>query len=174
MVIYPLSLITFIIKPLDIIFFNITNIFEYISKYFLVFNVVIPKLNIVVIIIYYILIYIFLNTYNKRVLLIMLSLLTIYKYAYIFDNNTYIYYLDVGQGDSTLIKYKDKSILIDTGGKVKFKEEEWKKKKEYLYTDNNIKFFKSIGISNIDYLILTHFSFLQVINPIIVDWSQQI
>jgi competence protein ComEC len=154
--IYPLSLITFIIKPLDIIFFYITNIFEYISKYFLVFNVVIPKLNIVVIIFYYIFIYIFLNTYNKKLLLIIVLLLTIYKYLYILDNNTYIYYLDVGQGDSALIKYKDKSILIDTGGKVRFKEEEWKKKKEYLYTGNNIKFFKSIGISNIDYLILTH------------------
>ena len=31
-----------------------------------------------------------------------------------------------------------------------------KKKKEYLYTDTNIIFFKSIGISNIDNLILTH------------------
>ena len=155
-IIYPLSLITFIIKPLDIVFLNITNVFEYISKYFLVCNIVIPKLNIFVIIIYYILVYIFLNTYNKKILLIIVFLLTIHKYSYLLDNNTYIYFLDVGQGDSTLIKYKDKTTLIDTGGKVSFKEDEWKKKKEYFYTDTNIIFFRSIGISNIDNLILTH------------------
>ena len=155
-IIYPLSLITFIIKPLDIVFFNITSMFEYISKYFLVFNIVIPKPNIILIIIYYILVYIFLNTYNKKLLLIMVLLLTFHKYSYLIDNSTYIYYLNVGQGDSTLIKYKDKTTLIDTGGKVSFKEDEWKKKKEYLYTDTNIIFFKSIGISNIDNLILTH------------------
>ena len=158
-VVYPLSLITFIIKPLDIIFYNITNIFELASKYFLVFNIVIPKLNIIVIIIYYILIYILLNTYNKKILLIIALLLTIHKYTYLLDNNTYIYFINVGQGDSALIKYKGEATLIDTGGKVKTKEDEWKKKKEYLYTDTNIKFFKSIGISNIDNLILTHGDF---------------
>ena len=155
-IVYPLSLITFIIKPLDIVFLNAMNIFEYISNYFLVFNIVIPKLNIVVIVLYYILIYIFLNTYNKKVLLIMALLLTIHKYSYLIDDRTYIYFLNVGQGDSTLIKYKDKTTLIDTGGKVSFKEDNWKKKKEYFYTDTNIKFFKSIGISNINNLILTH------------------
>ena len=156
LIVYPLSLITFIIKPLDILFFNVMNIFEYISKYFLVFNIVIPKLNIIFIIIYYVILHIFFISYNKKILLINILLLTIIKYSYVIDNNTYIYYLDVGQGDSTLIKYKDEAILIDTGGKVSFEKESWKIQTKYYYTDTNIKFFKSIGIDNIDLLILTH------------------
>ena len=42
-IIYPLSLLTFIIKPLDIVFYNLMNIFEYLSNYFLVLNIIIPK-----------------------------------------------------------------------------------------------------------------------------------
>jgi len=155
-IVYPLSLITFIIKPLDLLFLNVTNIFEFISKYFLVFNIIIPKLNVLIIIVYYLLIYIFLNTYNKKILLGIICLLIIVKCSYLIDNSTYFYYLDVGQGDSSLIRYKNDVILIDTGGKVSFEKEAWKKKTEYYYTDNNIKFFKSINITNIKYLVITH------------------
>ena len=59
-----------------------------------------------------------------------------------------VYYIDVGQGDSSLIRYKNKIILIDTGGNY-HKE---------LYKDS-IQFFKSIGVKKIDYLILTHGDF---------------
>ena len=156
LILYPLSLITFIIKPLDIVFLNVMNIFEHLSKYFLVFNIIIPKLNILVIIVYYVILHIFFITYNKKLLLIILVLLTMHKYSYMLDNNTYVYYLDVGQGDSTLIRYKDEAVLIDTGGKVSFETEEWKRKTSYYYTDTNMKFFKSIGVNNIDLLILTH------------------
>ena len=155
-IVYPLSLIAFIIKPLDIVFFNIMNIFEYISNYFLILNIVIPKLNIFIIIIYYLILHIFFITYNKELLLINVLLLTLVKYSYLIDSSTYIYYLDVGQGDSTLIRYRDEAILIDTGGKVSFEKEKWKEKTKYYYTDNNMKFFRSIGISNIDLLVLTH------------------
>jgi competence protein ComEC len=55
--------------------------------------------------------------------------------------------LDVSQGDSSIIRYKDKVYMIDTGGKVN---------SNYLYTDNTIKMLKSFGFSSIDYLILTH------------------
>ena len=155
-IVYPFSLITLIIKPFDNLFFLLMRFIEEISKHALVFNIVIPKMNIIVIIIYYLIMYIFLNTYNKRFLLLIILLLCIWKYTYIFDNNYYVYYLDVGQGDSSIIKYKDEVIMIDTGGKVSFKQDEWKKQKEYYYTDNTIKLLKSLGQDNIDYLILTH------------------
>jgi competence protein ComEC len=123
------------------------NNIEVISKYLLVFKIVIPKMNIIVIIIYYLLLYIFIKTYNKKYLLIMLLILCVYKYSYLIDNNYYVYYLDVSQGDSSIIRYKDKVYMIDTGGKVN---------SNYLYTDNTIKMLKSFGYSSADYLILTH------------------
>ena len=70
-----------------------------------------------------------------------------YIYMYPIMNITF---LDVGQGDSTLISfpYNKGNILIDTGG---------------LYTSNynisenkTIPYLKSIGITYLDYLIITH------------------
>ena len=113
-------------------------------------------MNIITIIIYYLCLYIFLKTYKKMYLVVILCLILINKYFYIINPSYYIYYLDVSQGDSSLIRYKNEAILIDTGGSVSFKEDEWKKKKEYHITDSTITFLKSIGVSKIDYLILTH------------------
>ena len=64
------------------------------------------------------------------------------------DFNTYVYFLDVGQGDSSLIYSKHKVILIDTGGNDNIK-----------VSDNTIKFLKSTGKSKINYLVLTHGDF---------------
>ncbi len=153
---YPLSLLVLIIKPLDSIYLILINILNYICKYLLVYKIIIPKLNIIYIIIYYILVYIFFNTYNKKILLIILLSLVGIKYSYLIDNNYYFYYLDVKQGDSSLIIHKGNVIMIDTGGKTSYVSDEWKKKKEYYYTDNTIKLLKSMGISKINYLILTH------------------
>ena len=144
-IIYPLSLLTLILPFLDNIYLNIMNVIEQVSNYLLIYKLTIPKLNIISIILYYIILHIFLISYQKKYLLILLSIILINKYSYVIDNNYYIYYLDVGQGDATLLKYKDESILIDTGGVY-----------NYSVSDTYITFFKSIGITNIDYLILTH------------------
>ena len=157
-IIYPLSLLTMIFKPFDLIFFKVINILEIIALYAPKVIVIIPKINKINIIIYYSIIYLYLNTYNKKYLLLIILHLLIYKNInnYI-NNNTYIYYLDVKQGDSIVIKNKNKTILIDTGGKQNYKEkEEWKIKKEYYYTDNTITFLKSIGSTKINYYITSH------------------
>ena len=72
-----------------------------------------------------------------------------------------ITYLDVGQGDSCLIRVFNKNVLIDTGGKIYNKKEKWKqRKKEYNIADNiTIPYLKSVGVKKIDYLILTHGDF---------------
>lgn len=76
------------------------------------------------------------------------------------DNNYYLYFLDVGQGDSMLIKTpnNDKIIMVDTGGKLEYFKEEWQvRDNEYSYVKSSlIPFLNSIGISNLDYLYLTH------------------
>ena len=53
-----------------------------------------------------------------------------------------IHYINVGQGDSILIRVNDKNMLIDSGPKDN--------KKDLLSHLN------SLNISNIDYLIATH------------------
>ena len=61
----------------------------------------------------------------------------------------YVSFINVGQGDSTLIKYKNSTILIDTGGN-KYKDIA----KEVL-----IPYFKNQQIYRIDMLITTHDDF---------------
>ena len=65
--------------------------------------------------------------------------------------------LDVGQGDSILIKLKNNqgNILIDTGGQPSYDN-----KQPYDIAKNiTIPYLKSEGINHLDYLILTHGDF---------------
>ena len=66
-----------------------------------------------------------------------------------------VFYLDVGQGDATLIRMDHKTILIDTGGIMGIGTIE-KNRTEQLVSNKLIPFFRSLGISKIDYLIITH------------------
>ena len=147
-ILYPLSIITFIIPILNPLFNKLMNITEFISNYISlikIMNISIPKLNTIFIIIYYILVYISL-TKNKKYFLILILYILFIKNINLLDNNYYVYYLDVKQGDMSLIKYKDECIVIDTGPN----------NKNYNIIDNHIKFMHSIGINNIDLLIISH------------------
>ena len=149
-VIYPLCIITLILPFFEVILIHLISMTELISNYLFIYNIVIPKLNIVSIIIYYLLLNVFLISFEKKYLLFIIILLTTIKlYPYI-DRTYYINYFDVSQGDSIMIKYKSKVILIDTGGKVS------NFNNTYNYTDSTIKYLKSIGISTIDSLIISH------------------
>lgn len=75
-----------------------------------------------------------------------------------------ITFIDVGQGDSILITlpFKRQVILIDTGGKPSFGEDEkWRQKDSSFDTGRDIvlPFIKSKGIRKIDVFILTHGDF---------------
>jgi competence protein ComEC len=62
--------------------------------------------------------------------------------------DNYVYFFDVGQGDSILISLNNKYYMIDTGGKVG---------STYSIADNIlIPVLKSLGITKLDYLILSH------------------
>ncbi len=155
-VVYPLSLICLIIKPFDDLLFLIVDNLELISNYFLSFSIVIPKLSTLEIFLYYVLLIIFFESFNFKYLLIMFLLIIFNKYSCFFDRSFYVYSIDVGQGDATLVKKKNKTVLIDTGGKMNYVKESWKIKKEYHISDNYISFFKSIGIDKLNYLVITH------------------
>ncbi len=120
--------------------------------------IVVPKINSFFILIYYFIIYLI---YKKgwRYLFGIFTLIIIFKWLPIFDSNAYVYFLDVGQGDSSLIVTENRQdvVMIDTGGKIEFAKEEWQERQHtFKLSDNIITFLKSLGINKIDLLICTH------------------
>lgn len=163
-VLFPINILTLIFSFLDPLNNYIINIFESITiilskMKFLTFSA--AKLPIFLIVIYYICLY-FAVTKKRKKYILFLALLIVF-----FINNNritmfpVITYLDVGQGDSCLIRVFNKNVLIDTGGKTYNKKEKWRqRKKEYNIADNiTIPYLKSVGVKKIDYLILTHGDF---------------
>ena len=160
-VVYPLCLLTFIFKFLEPITHLVLTIMEYLNNLcssISVFKVVIPKLSIFVIIIYYLVLFIFINKKYKICVLLLFAIIFLNKIKPYIDSNYYIEFLDVGQGDSILIRspHSEEVIMIDTGGKMKYEVEEWKETKGYNISDNTITYLYSLGITKIDFLILTH------------------
>jgi len=163
-IIFPFTLISFMFSFFDNIYYVIIRLMEQLSLFFNDYSVIIilKKLSMFGIIFYYFLIIFVLNKMkNKKYEYIILIFVTIFIHTNLnnLNINTYITMLDVGQGDSILIElpFDKGTVLIDTGGK-------------YIYEDGNlgtsnlslnthIPFFKSLGISNIHYLILTHGDF---------------
>jgi len=151
--IFPLSLLSIIIPKVSYILSIFTHLLEETSLFIHNLNIGIitfSKPNLILIIIYYISIYSFL--YNKKIMIIFI-IMFINKFNNYIDNTIQITMLDVGQGDSLLIKYPNNkgNILIDTGGITN---------SDYSITINKtIPYLKSIGINDLDYLIITHGDF---------------
>lgn len=75
------------------------------------------------------------------------------------DASTTITFIDVGQGDSILLKspMKQDVILIDTGGRLNVETEAWQQRITRPYAENNIvPYLKGQGITTITKLFLTH------------------
>lgn len=149
-VIFPLSLITFIIPKMSFFLNIFINIMQGVSLFISQNNLGVisfSKPSLLFIIIYYIFLILFL--YNKKNIYIFLLILG-FKGQIYFNSELEVTYLDVFQGDSTLVRFPHNkgNILIDTGG---IRNSDWQ------ITDNRtIPYLKSIGILKIDFLILTH------------------
>ena len=162
LIIYPLSLLSFIFPILNNVLNILISILLFICNILVkinVFNIIIPKLNIYFIIVYYLILLLAIFK-NKKLIFLMIIIFVINDLIYCFKNDNFVYYLDVKQGDSLLIKYNNTVSLIDTGGIVSFNKEDWQKSNSnYLLTSNTILFLKSIGIKKIDNLIISHGDF---------------
>lgn len=148
-IIFPFTLIILIIKPLEPIYNLLIYVLEntslFLSKINL-FKLTFKELNILVYIIYFIIIFIFLFRRRKEYLYLLLILLVIHFFL---PSGNYVEFINVGQGDSTLISLNNKYYLIDTGGN--------RNREVYYY---NLKpVLKKNGVRKIDYLILTHGDF---------------
>ena len=162
-VVFPLSLIVFVFPYLNPMLNMIITYMEKLSLFLSnikVFNIILAKPNIMLLLLYYGIIFLILKTYKKRYIIIFVCILFIHSNIPRLDINQYVLSIDVGQGDSTLIVLPNNkgNILIDTGGKITYQKEKWKKTlTNNLISDNTlIPLFKSNGIKRINYLIITH------------------
>lgn len=71
-----------------------------------------------------------------------------------------VIFTDIGQGDSIIIRtpFNRQVVLIDTGGKVQFRQPDWARETKHssLAQKTSINYLKSCGISRIDTLYLSH------------------
>lgn len=119
------------------------------------FTISIENYKFIFISIYYLLFILasLLKTYNYiKIANIVLSFnmvpLTYYSINYFVFKNEIIF-IDVDQGDSTLLRYKGKNILFDTGGKTSVD----------LAKQCLIPFFRKKNIKKLDYVFITHLDF---------------
>lgn len=155
-IIFPLSLLTFLIKPLLPIYKVFIFILEQTSLFFnkiTLGKLIFPKLNNIIYILYFIIIIIIFINYKKSkkpVLVFILILFFHFNYP-TFKNKSFIKMIDVGQGDSILLHSKNESILVDTGGATYTSSDESK-----IVATTTIPLLKSLGIRKLKFLILTH------------------
>ena len=158
-IVFPASIITFIFpifNPILSILLSITNVLNNIGEFISIF-INIPKMPLIIAFVLFILLLLMKN--NKKYLYVIIIILGLIKLSPLINSSYELYYLDINQGDSAIIitPHKRDVIMIDTGGKITYEVEDWKKgNKTYNLSDNTIKFLKSKGITKIDYLITTH------------------
>ena len=156
--ILPLTLISFIFPFLDnilhLFIFILENLTLFLSK-INVLKITFCKVNFVIFCLYYVLIILCLFNLKrgKKRIIFVLAMVIIVHSSINFVNNNYIMFMDVNQGDSTLIVVNKKTTLIDTGGLLQLNKDKY----DYNITNNRtIPYLKSKGIKKIDNLILTH------------------
>ena len=152
-ILFPFAIVTVIFKFLNPVFTFLTFIMEKVAYFFSMINftkIIIPKTSIVLIIIYYVLLISFIYFNKKRYLVFLINLIIIIKIIPFFNPFANIIFLDVSQGDNMLYitKNQSKVYMFDTGGI-----------RNRSVSDNTLIYLKSLGISKIDYLILTHGDF---------------
>ena len=164
LIIYPLSLLSFIIPlvyPLFKLFIKILEVSSSLLVNIKIFRICL-SFNIGEVLLYYLGLIIGFKLSKYYFIYISLSIIVIDLLLPYFDSSSYLYFIDVGQGDSALLitPYHKEFILIDTGGINSYVKEEWMKRKdEYYVSDNSLSLFKALGIKKLDYLILSHGDF---------------
>lgn len=163
-IIFPLTFITMLLPNIYPLYSLILHFLENLNNFFYQINLgklIFAKPNFSIVILYYIMI-IFSLKKKKHLIILAITILIHWSYPYL-DQQFLVTILDVGQGDCTFIKYPNQkgNILIDTGGKITYPKESWaiSKSTNSLTTSKIIPYLNSLGITKLDYLILTHGDF---------------
>ncbi|MBQ9181436.1 MAG: DNA internalization-related competence protein ComEC/Rec2 [Bacilli bacterium] len=152
----PSVFISFFFKPFTSILLVEVNFLEksniFLKEYFNFCSISLSHLSIVGIFIYLIIVLLilyFVKLKKYYIFLILVPVFIIHHNIRVFSSYQTITFIDVGQGDSILITYKNRTSasLIDTGGIYN---------KKGSISKNIISYLDSIGINSIDYLILSH------------------
>ena len=169
---FPLTLLS-VVLPISNILHKFILVFEnfsiFVSK-FDVLVIVFPKINILFILIYFIVLLFVLNSILKHTyknIFLMLFVILLWKYKVYMNPNMIVTYIDVRQGDSTLIQlpYNRGVILIDTGGVKNYIDNTVNER----VGENIVSYLNSLGINKIDYLILSHGDFDHIGNFYIIQ-----
>lgn len=161
-IVFPLALLSFIVPVLDPIFEIAINILEelvYLANNYFNLPFIIPKMNLILIVLYYLFLGIVIYYKKYKCISVILLFLLFHSNYKIFQYYPIITVMDVGQGDCILIElpHNQGNLLIDTGGKISYEEEEWKSKNIDSITNKTIiPYLKSRGIYKLKYLIITH------------------
>ena len=160
--VYPILLMCLIfplLTPIGNLFINILELCNKVCGSLNIGLINIPKISLIIVFMLYFFLFAFVLTKRKMFVFLTIIILSFYKIYPLLNDNTFVYFLDVGQGDSSLMimPYKREVLMIDTGGEVSFEQEEWAiKTRNYSKISNTITFLKSLGINKLDKLILTH------------------
>lgn len=147
---FPFTLLTFLLKPLGPIYHFITSMMEegsILISHISIMKLIWKRLPLFIYIIYFLLLFIYLFTKKKEILISFFLLTIIHFFIPYMDSSDYLQMIDVGQGDSFLISLHHQAALIDTGG---------------LYQEGDVFYntlsplLKSSGISKLRFLVLSH------------------
>ena len=117
----------------------------------------VPRYAIFFVIVIYILIFcrkLKCKKYVYSFLTIGASILLIVNFTDVYQDRMRINFIDVGQGDSCLIRYKGTNIMIDSGGSLSKNKDG----KSYDIGENVLNnYLLNRGITRLDYIMVSHF-----------------
>ena len=155
-IIFPLSIVSLFVPKIDAILYLFIGIMEKCSllvSNISIFTISFPKVGIVLVIIYYVILVI--SLYKPKMYIGVILLIILFKNISYFDSDLRVIVFDVGQGDSILVSFPNNggNVLIDTSGDTMNYE-----------SSNNvgnkiIPYLKTVGITQIDYLVVSHGDF---------------
>lgn len=165
LIIFPCSLIVFILPQLQCIFNILIFLLEKTSLFFSKINlgkISFYRVSGIYYILYSIIIFLLFlivkKKNNYKLFLILISLLIGHKALPYIRNDVYLKMIDVGQGDSLLLYSKGEAILVDTGGIKTFARDDWQERKNNysIVLSKTIFLLRSLGIDKIKSLIISH------------------
>lgn len=164
MFVFPIALLSFLFPIFLSLFLFLLSILEKINSFMSLYTffIVVGKISIFEVMFYYFFLVLSIQMRSKKIFFFLFLFFLFLYSKNIWQRDYEVYFIDVGQGDSTLfVSPKNQEVLlIDTGGNISYSKEEFQKRnQEFNLADNIVLFLKSKRIRKIDLLLITHGDF---------------